>query len=859
MNPSWRERLNLSKVALTYPRLTIGFWLALAVAGCLAFSSLKYALFPEITFPVIIINAQAPLETSLTTEQQVTIPIEKALNSRSEIRDISSTTYPGRSVSKILFDIGIPLETATTNVKEALKALALNPTVTTEVIPIDLNESPVITYALVNPQQPLEELIKLAQTQVIPKLEALPGVLKVNLLGDSPSLVRFNAQEALALQVVKESRANTLEVVREVEKAVKNLAGINLILAETQAKYIREATQATINSLLEAIALAVLVIFPFLRNFRATLIAALAIPLSLLGTFIIMAGFGFNLETITLLALALVIGIVVDDGIVDVENIARHIDRGASPKTAALLGTQEIGLIVTASTITIAAVFIPVAFMGGAVGKFFQPFGLTVSAAVIFSLLVARTLSPVLAAYWLKPHPHRQNPENNPQTGLYRRILHWSLRHRGLVIAIALASFLAGIILIPLIPKGFIPQLDRGEFNINFTTALPKISREINPTPAPAPAPTSPETGAFAWLDSLSQSPEKFLARRTLRMGEKIEAAVLATPDVESVLTLVGLRGEANRGRIYVRLKDARQLTTAQSQALVRSSLPPLKGVSVSVEDLAFVQTEAEKPLQMAIKGDNIENLRENAQRLAEEVRKSLQLKDVSLSYDKNAIERLDGQRSILLSANLGEEKGLEDAAIAVEGIAQKFFPAEITLERWGNAAQSNDVLSSFGRTISLSLLLMTLTLLLLFGRLLEPLVVALSVPLAIVGAMRGLLLIGSSFSIISLIGLIFLLGLLNKNALLLMDYANLLRQQGWGREEALLETGVVRLRPILMTTASTLLGMMPIALGWGAGAELRQPMAVVIMGGLITSSLLSLIVVPVLYTLLEDAWRRTN
>jgi multidrug efflux pump subunit AcrB len=291
----------------------------------------------------------------------------------------------------------------------------------------------------------------------------------------------------------------------------------------------------------------------------------------------------------------------------------------------------------------------------------------------------------------------------------------------------------------------------------------------------------------------------------------------------------------------------------------VRSSLPPLKGVSVSVEDLAFVQTEAEKPLQMAIKGDNMEKLRENAQRLAEEVRKSLQLQDVSLSYDKNAIERLDGQRSILLSANPGEEKGLEDAAIAVEAIAQRFFPPEIKLERWGSAAQSNDVLSSFGRTISLSLLLMTLTLLLLFGRLLEPLVVALSVPLAIVGAMLGLLLIGSSFSIISLIGLIFLLGLLNKNALLLMDYANLLRQQGWGREEALIETGVVRLRPILMTTVSTLLGMMPIALGWGSGAELRQPMAVVIMGGLITSSLLSLIVVPVLYTLLEDAWRRTN
>lgn len=230
---------------------------------------------------------------------------------------------------------------------------------------------------------------------------------------------------------------------------------------------------------------------------------------------------------------------------------------------------------------------------------------------------------------------------------------------------------------------------------------------------------------------------------------------------------------------------------------------------------------------------------------------------DVELSSGNSdsVIERLNGQNTIYLSANLVQGKGLEDAATAVEKAAQSILPQNVTLKRWGSSAQSNDVLTSFGRTFAIAVILMLLVLILLFKRVLEPIVIGLSLPLAIVGAMLGLLLTQSAFSVISLIGLIFLLGLLNKNAILLLDYINQLRQAGWNREEAILETGAVRLRPIIMTTASTILGMLPLALGLGTGGELRQPMAVAIIGGLITSSLLSLIVVPVLYTVLEDLW----
>jgi multidrug efflux pump subunit AcrB len=866
MKRSWRERLNISRFSIRYPRATVAFWLAIAVAGLLAFSSLKYALFPDISFPVVVINATVPASSPLETETRLTRPLEQPLSAIPGARDVSSITYAGRSIVSLFFVIGTNLETATEEVKQAVAGVSLPAGATYEVVPIDLNESATIGYALSSERKSLEEIGQIASDRLIPKLETLPGVLKVDLLGTgtggrTPTLTRFNGRETIALQVVKKGSANTLDVVSRVEEAIdataKDLPDVEIALAETQAKYIRSATRATIDDLLLAIVLSVLVIYPFLRSFKATLISALAIPLSLLGTAIVMAIYGFNLETLTLLALALVIGIVVDDAIVDVENISRLIDRGYPPKEAALEGTGEIGLAVTASTLTIVAVFIPVAFMGGAVGQFFKPFGLTISAAVIFSLLVARTLSPVLAVYWLRPR-RNSSPDGEPSTAArtYRRLLRWSLHHKRIVIGIALLSFVLGIALIPLIPKGFIPRLDRGEFNVIYTSPLPKLDR----LPENKPTPKSSNDGeGFDWIAELARSPERLLLRRTIRDGGKLEAAIRQDPDVASTFTIAGLRGEPNRGKIHVELKENRKAHTIEVQERIRAALPTIEGVTISVEDIPFVQTEAEKPLQFAIKGKDLEALRQSAADLKTETVKIARIKDVELSEkvapngDLLAIERLDGQNAIYLSANLGDGLGLEDAAAKVEAIAGRLFPPSIVLQRWGSASQSDDVLRSFGRTAVLATVLMLGVLLFLFGRVLEPLVIALCIPLSIIGAMLGLLITGSDFSIISLIGFIFLLGLLNKNAVLLMDYTNQLRQAGWSREEAILETGAVRLRPILMTTASTILGMIPIAAGLGTGAELRQPMAMVIVGGLVTSSLLSLIVVPVLYVTLED------
>ncbi len=870
--PILRERFNISRLAIKYYWLTISFWIAVAVAGILAFSSLKYALFPDITFPTVVVNASAPISKALDTEQKLTKPLEQQLKDLPGLNDINSITYPRQSVVSLHFQVGTKLEDSSRTVEAALKNLKLPPGATSKIIPINLNEAAVVSYAIESKFQNLQELTKTTKDEVLPAIARLPGVLKVNLLGEpvlvdftklatgeqgltgGATIVRFNGREALAFQVVKRANANTLEVVQEVDKTVKQLQAklpnVKLTQAATQANYIHAATGETINALVEAIVLSIVVIYPFLWNWRATIISALAIPMSLLGTFIVMAIYGFNLETITLLALAMVIGSIVDDAIVDVENISRHLENGESPRQAAILATNEIGLTVTAATMTAVAVFLPVGTMGGVVGQFFKPFGITISAAMLMSLLVARTLSPLLAAYWLKPATVQQDkkPTQSGLLGHYRNLLRWSLKHRGIVVCIAILSFAIGLALIPLIPKGFIPKLDRGEFNITYTVAL---SGERG-------------RGAEGQIQSQIQNLKSQIANpleESLKVAQKLDEFVRQSSQVETVFTIVGSRqGEPNKGTIYVKLERDR-VDTAIMQDEFRQLLPKIPGVTTSVEDIQFVDTGGEKPVQVKIVGDDLVALNRAAQKIKARLQKIPGFEDVSATGEDNRendifeIERSNGRRVAVISANLGQGLPLGKATDRAVAEAKAVLPANISLQLDGDSARVNEILSSFGITLGLSVLCIILVLFLLFKSWTDTLVIFFSLPLSIVGAMLGLLVVQSDFGMISLIGIIFLLGLTNKNAILIVDYIKQLRRSGMSRNAAILEAVPVRLRPILMTTAATILGMLPLALGFGAGAELRAPMAVAIMGGLVTSTLLSLIVVPVIYDLLDD-WR---
>lgn len=874
---SARERFNISKLAIQFSWLTVSFWIAVTVAGILAFSSLKYALFPDVTFPVVVVNANSTLTTAVDTEAKLTQPLEMRLNSLPGLDKIRSSSYPGQSVVILSFAVGSNLEKSTREVETALKQVNLTPDSSYKIIPLNLNESAAIAYAVESDSRNLTDLAKFTKEKIIKAIASIPGVLKVSLLGTptdftpqqsnlpegGATLVRFNGKDALAFQVIKRGNANTLEVVSRVEKEVQKLQStfkdVKLTLAATQAEYIRNATQSTIDALIEAIALSVVVIFPFLWNWQATLISALAIPTSILGTFIVMAFFGFNLETITLLALALVIGSIVDDAIVDVENIMRHIQDGETPRQAALSATNEIGLTVTAATFTAVAVFLPIGLMGGAVGQFFKPFGIVVSAAMLTSLLVARTLSPVLAIYWLKPTSGTRTTNNIGQgfDQSYRNLLRWCLNHRWMVMGLAAFSLIAGIALIPLIPKGFIPKLDRGEFNIVYTAPLPNISELEKQGNAQLGGYLGEQSAVF---DSQSTIPNPL--NDSQEVAKKLEEVVRKSKAVETVFTTVGSRqGEPNKGTLYVKLKSDRSITTNQLQEQFRTSLPNLPGVSTSVEDIQFVDTGGEKPLQVALQGNDLQALNQAAKAIKERLVKIPGFADITVTGENasgiSEIEHLNSQRVAYISANLGNNLSLGNATDKLVAIAKSVMPPGVTLNLGGDSARLNEVVGSFGTTLGLSALCIIVVLIWLFKGWVDPLVIGVSLPLAIVGALLALLITKSDFGMISLIGFVFLLGISNKNAILIVDYINQLRSSGLNRTAAILEAGPVRLRPIMMTTAATILGMVPIALGLGAGSELRTPMAVAIAGGLISSTVLSLIVVPVLYTLMDDAFPR--
>ena len=347
----------------------------------------------------------------------------------------------------------------------------------------------------------------------------------------------------------------------------------------------------------------------------------------------------------------------------------------------------------------------------------------------------------------------------------------------------------------------------------------------------------------------------------SLQAAQQLDAFIRRSPEVRRVFTIVGSRqGEPNKGTLYVKLNNDHDFSTAEIQDQLRYRLPEIAGVKVSIEDIQFVDTGGEKPLKLNIAGNDLNILDQTAKKIKTQLEAIPGFVDVSITGESNEedkiieINRAGGQRVATISANLGQELTLGEATDRAVAIANMVMPADIILQLGGDSARIGEVLGGFGSTLTLSVLCIVLVLMFLFRSLVDTLVIFLSLPLSIVGAMMGLLVAQSDFGMISLIGIIFLLGLTNKNAILIVDYIKQLQRSGMSRRDAILTASPVRLRPILMTTAATILGMLPLALGLGAGVELRAPMAIAIMGGLVTSTLLSLFVVPVIYDVL-DGW----
>ena len=755
---------------------------------------------------------------------------------------------------------------------------------------------------------------------------------------DKRSIARFNGVLAVGMGIQKQSGTNTVEVVNrvkaEVEKIRRTLPpGMSLNIAFDQSKFILNSINEVQHHLLYGSFFAVLAVFLFLRNLRTTIISAMALPISIISTFALIRFFDFTFNNMTMLALTLSVGLLIDDAIIVIENIYRNVEEGMSPREAATFATNEIGLAVTATTFAIVAIFLPVAFMKGIIGRFFLQFALTVVFAVLVSLLVSFTLTPMMASIFLKGGHARKKEPSWTRTLLapvfllgdalewaygrvenaYRTILGVSLRWRKTALLTAVAVFATSLYITKFLGKEFVPPEDQSQFIVRAETPIDY---------------------------SLDQAAELLL---------KAETAVREIPEVRTIYFIQGLGGDITRSRMFTLLAPKAERNRSQEQIMadVRRKLNQIPGIKGSAENVAMIgRGQRTVPIQYSIRGPDLASLQKYSQQIVDEFSKLPGIVDVDTSletgkpeirvfidrekaadlgvdaatiaeainvlisgevdvtkfkdesrgrrYDvrvrlneedrkspndlgkiyvrsrdgrlielasvvkiqegggPSVINRVDRQRAITVFAGL-ENKPMGQAVEELNDIAARVLPPDYLPKYKGMAETMSESFGYLLFALVLGIIMAYMILAAQFESFIHPFTVLLSMPLSFIGAFGALLLFGKTINIYSFIGLILLMGLVKKNAILLVDYTNTLRERGMPRREALLQAGPVRLRPILMTTFAMVFGMLPVAVGLGEGAETRSPMGIGVIGGLLTSLFLTLVIVPAAYDLFDE------
>ncbi len=751
------------------------------------------------------------------------------------------------------------------------------------------------------------------------------------------TLALVNGVPAVGLNILKQSGANTVEVVDTVKKIIAGLQkemppGVTIEVVRDGSVMIRDSVHDVQKTMIEGGILTILIVFMFLNSWRSTVITGLTLPISVISSFVVMNFMNMSLNIMTLMALSLAIGMLIDDAIVVRENIVRHLEMGKDHFQASRDGTSEIGLAVLATTFSIVAVFVPVAFMKGIVGRFFFQFGITVTFAVLVSLLVSFTLDPMMSSRWYDPDIERKgkrhfiarmldifNDAFDRSADRYRGMIEWSLDHRKTVLLIAAIVFFGGIFIFKSLPSSFLQDYDRAEFQIILKTA-----------------------------------PDASFDETQLRIKSVLEL-LRSYPEIQHTYSTIGAgdSGTVRDGLVYVKLKDKKERSRSQMQVQsdIRKNLENIPGIQFSVIEAG--RLHGAKKMEFSIRGEEIDLLKKYAARMKKELYKIQGVIDLEvtmeddtpefclivnreratdagvttgdivrtvgamvggeasttyededgdavnvrvrlpeeLRQDPSQVEKLrlavrragasssliqlgdlvtyvigatpseinrrDLIREVKISANL-EDLDMGTAMKEIKRIGE-----EVHMDHGyhlGFSGEAEDMVESFmymAEALIMAVVFVYLILAAQFESFIEPFAIMFSLPLSIVGMAAMLWLTGDAINIISLIGLIMLMGLVTKNAILLVDYSKILRAGGMNRREAVITAGRTRLRPIMMTTLAMIFGMLPLALGLGAGAEMRAPMGRAVIGGLITSTLLTLLVVPVMYTFLDDfgAW----
>jgi len=1018
--------MNLSAIAIKRPVFTVMMTVALLVLGVLGFKRLGTDLFPDVSFPIVMVTTAYPGASPDEVENLVSKPVEDAVISLNGIDRVRSFSREGLSQTWVMFKLGVDIADAATQVRERVSQIRYKfPTDVKEPVigRFDVSAAPVLTYTLAG-QGSLSSARKFADDVIKPELEQIDGVAAVNVtgggvrtinieldrtrldaIGASPAsvvqrlraenltvpagrfkegsreisvrtvgelggveairnvivataadgsavrlrdvgtiedgfeekrtLVRVNGTEAVTFEVVKQSGTNTVAVAVAVKarlEAVKKTrfpAGMHASLIIDQARFIRNSVDQVEHDLVMGGIMAILVILVFMLDMRSTLISSVALPTSVIGTFFVLYVAGYTLNMMTLLALSLSIGLLIDDAVVVRENIFKHLERGKPPRQAALDGTKEIALAVLATTATVVAVFLPVAFVKGMVGQFFRQFGITVIAAVVLSLFVAFTLDPMLSSRfskslsekhdegfaWLKA-PFRWFFANLEAS--YRALLGWATRHKLIVGAASILSLVAMGVFAKLAGSEFVNSEDRGQFVVEMElpggTALEETSRisalaeqKLHEDPevvvlfstvgplneankARWRVVTTPKDKRTISIGALKQHARQAV----LAVAPTADVAVTDPPFVEGAATeapiMIDVRGNTYDDIVPVTQKITHLLkTTPGVQDVQMKYSPGRHELQVTIDreraaDKGLPLAPIAMALRTAMEGDEAGTLRQGKDEVPIRVRltennrnRPDEIAGLTLSTPRGAaklgdvarftrgegpqvIERENRTRQIAIWATpIGRPLGdiVKDIKPA---IAKMALPTGTSIVYDGQIKLMSENNEAMLTALLLGVLFIYIILASQFESFIHPVTIMVSLPLAMLGAIMGLFLTNNTMAMGAMIGIILLMGLVTKNAILLIDRAIVrVRDHGETPLQAILEAGPERLRPILMTSAAMVLGMLPTAIGKSEGSEFRAPMAIAVIGGVLSSTLLSLVVVPVFYLGIESARSSTG
>jgi HAE1 family hydrophobic/amphiphilic exporter-1 len=1021
----------LSDVSIKRPVFATMMMVALVVLGVVSYGRLAIDEYPDITYPVVVVQTTYRGASPQVMEREVSRPIEEALNTVQGVYEITSTSGEGSSLVRVQLNLNVNPMEAQQEVMSKVAAVRreLPQDIEDPIIRrFDPNDRPIISIAMQSTERPIRELTDLADEVIKTRIESVTGVGEVNVIGGtarqiqiqldpvsmraygvSPAQVsaalqrenqevpagriergetqrmirvtgriqdpaRFgdivvatrqsvpvrvrdignvvdgtevprsaafmNGARAVSLDVLKISGANTVEVAERVRETVHELEGqlpedISMTVIRDDSRRIHEALADVQITIILGALLTIAIIYLFLNSWRSTVITGLTLPVSIISAFFIMWVFGFTINTMTLMALSLAIGLLIDDAIVVRENIVRHLEMGKDHFRAAREGTSEIGLAVLSTSLAVVAVFIPVAFMGGQIGKIFYQFGVTVAFAVLVSLFVSFTLDPMLSSVWHDPEVEGHGPR--AKTHIFRRVafafndwfervadkypkwLSWSLNHRAIVLSAATASIVVAFLLIPMLGFTWMPEVDADEFNVGVRTA--PASR----------------------MDY------------TVQKGLQVAGLVRGDPDVMYTYTSVGggFRGTSNNGQVFVKLKPKgeRERSMFAIQEDLRGTFRQVPGARVNIQGTRSIFGGFRQPIQINVQGPEPTRLKLAANEVLNTVREVpgvaepqssdegeipqldvtvdrqqawsagvgvgaiaatlqplfsgfratqwedalgyshdvvviypdsmrasaddvanipvqstnttgavgpaiplSQVAEVRAGVGPQQIERRMLERMVSISAGVLPGYNMGDvAAEAQTAIDNVGLPPGYRTVFGGDVQNMNETKGYVLEALLLAIVFIYLILASLFGSFLQPLAIMLALPLSFIGVALALLLTKGNLNVMSMIGIIMLMGLVTKNGILLVDFANQQRAAGMDRAKALLTAGRIRLRPIIMTTVAMIFGMLPLAFAIGEGAEQRAPMARAVIGGLITSTLLTLFVVPVVYTMLDD------